>query len=103
MTQTERIEVENFVGDWIQQSDPDQLIRVEDFQEILYVVGNKVLRVMEEMTRTKMDDLDKRFIQDRTCEMVRACLDRYDKERSKPTRFTRPERVVCNIGGPRQW
>ena len=103
MTQTERIEVENFVGDWIQQSDPDQLIRAEDFQEILYVVCNKVLRVMEEMTRTKMDDLDKRFIQDRTCEMVRHVSTATTKSgRSRP-RFTRPERVVCNIGGPRQW
>ena len=43
------------------------------------------------------------FARQRVGKMVRAAFSEYEAERSKPTRFQRADRVVCRLGGDRQW
>ena len=99
----ERARVEDAVSAQIQARDPDQALRLSDYQDVLFEVSDKVLRVMEREDRDYMDDDDRDFVARRVRKMVRTHLDKYEEERSKPTRFRRAERAVCRIGGERAW
>ena len=87
----------------MQMNDPTSMLRSGDFQDVLEEVSLKVLKVMNEDKREELDNDDRTFIARRVCKMVRTILDRYERERCKPTRFLRAERVVCNVGGERRW
>lgn len=99
----ERVLIENVVGDWIQEFDEKQLMRADDFQDILITVTDKVYKVLVRDGRPEMDDEDRDFIERRVHRMVRDCLERYDAEARKQLRFRRTERVVCRMGGARPW
>ena len=101
--QAERDLVVDEVGAHIQMNDQDQLLRSGDLQDVLDTVTTKVLKVMAEDERTTLDEEDRAFIARRVRKMVSACLDDYEAERTKPTRYYRGERVVCRLGGDRPW
>ena len=94
-----RVLVEDAVGLRMQECDPQQLLRAGDFQDVLEEVTDKVLHVMKKEERAGLDEEDRQFIWRRVRKMVNGYLSEYDAERSKPTRFTRAERVVCRVGG----
>lgn len=91
------------MGEQIQFSDPQQLLRAGDFQHVLDEVTDKVLGVMQDDKRDELDSEDRAFIGRRVHKMVMHYLQQYEAERSKPTRYKRAERVVCRLGGDRQW
>lgn len=98
-----RDRVEDFVGAQVQECDPNQMLDVGDFQEVIEECSSKVLKVMDREKRSEMDEEDQAFIVRRVHKMVAACFEQYEAQRAKPTRYHRAERVVCMIGGARRW
>lgn len=94
-----RTEVENAVGDAINEFDVHQVIRAGDFQEILQGVTAHILTVMDEEHRTHLGDDGREFIEWRVRHLVGGCLYQYDVERTKPTRYLRSERILCKTAG----
>ena len=95
--------IENAVGDEIQANDPGQNLRAGDFQDVLDECVSKMLQVMGDEKRTELADNDRAFVAGRVAEMVISFFTQYEAERCKPTRFKRTERVVCRMGGDREW
>jgi len=94
----DRIEAE--VSHGIQRCDPDQQISNEVYADIIAEIVDTVFSVMEEEGRTELNDRDLGFIKERARRLTRESLPKV----SRPARrFGKLDRVVCYIGGDRQW
>ena len=70
-----RDRVEDFVGAQVQECDPNQMLDVGDFQEVIEECSSKVLKVMDREKRSEMDEEDQAFIVRRVHKMVAACFE----------------------------
>lgn len=99
----DELDVEAAVAAKMEDFDPQGKLRAADFQDVLMDVTRRVVRCMRKEERSQLDDEDLAYIAERVQRRVTECLDAYALERSKPTRFHKFERVVCNVGGERMW
>ena len=94
-----RQRIEDAVAFAIHACDRQQRLRDTDVAEIISLVSDKVFNRMVDEMRPVLNDEDLDFVQRRVEQMVKVCL-------SPPglgSRFETFDRVVCRIGGERNW
>lgn len=95
----DRLLIEDLVAAKLEVCDPEHDLDSKDFHDVLVGVADRVFDCMDRESRSEMDDEDRKFIERRVRIMVRKCKDEYLSR----IRFRRFHRVLCKIGGDRQW
>jgi hypothetical protein len=80
--------------------DPENEIAQSDKSDIMCEVFDRVFAVMKRKGSTEFDDEDRNFMRTRVRKLTRACLPRAPAPKR---RFALFDRVVCHIGGDREW
>ena len=69
------LEIERDTVWWVQEFDPDQKLSMDEIDDVIATVTNKVKRVMAETNRTKVDPDDNAYIERRVRELVKEVHD----------------------------